>query len=556
MSDQQKKRPRGAGDGGQLNVTTIAGGGWRQQHQQLLQQQQQQQQQAGLLHGGYNHGAPAMAAAPPMAPPPVLAPLQQHPGGFDLPPGSTYMTVREPENVAFLLAQQQAQQQQVQPTTVAAAAALAQAQMQQQQRAAAAAGTGALGQQVANVNNNTSSGNSSTVGGGLPFGLAEFIARPSTVLWTLDDAPQLAHAQQQQQQLLHQAQQQAHLQQRLHLHQQQQQQQASVVSVDHVHQQKPAAKKPRTSTGSANSTTSLAENKMPGTSGTATNVGCADEKKAEEGDDKSARYHGHGLLARTMPDGCVVPPVQTQRANGMYLRPSGRSRKGMSWNFEHGLWVPEGLAAPTPHTIAALAQWRNPQPQPQQQQQQPPPQVQVLQQHPQLQPQQPQGSATANHHQVTGISTIGGVTQPQQQRQQQQQQTVATGTATAPVCAATPFDPMEQSLFWSMDSSTVRRSTLDGAVLAAHITVMNGSMMDPRQAGAVVTPRDVDIQITHATLPPQSLLDIVQDLVLKMPNLSDNDIANRVIGRVKAGAQGGAAHAGRFLFWATEPSPQ
>jgi hypothetical protein len=512
MTDPQKKRPRGVGDG--VGVGPGVVGGW----------QQQQQQPAGLhgVGGGrvFNVASAAAAAAASTAPAPARAPVV-----LDLAAIQSEIAARlRGPNVAFLLAQQQqAQQQQAQQAQVMAAAA-AQAQMQQQRAAA----------EAANNNSSINMGHNGTAlageisGGGLPFGVSEFVARPGTILWTLDDLPLQQQQQQQQQQV--------------YLQQQLQPQQGSAVTVDTVSPQKPAAKKARTSTGSANSTTSsLTENQVP-PGGTSTGNEYADEKKAEEGDDKSSsrRYSAEALRTRLMPDGCIVPPIPAERGkDGLYKRPPGRARTCMDWNALFGVWVPEGLSGPTPQTVAALlearsehqqAKLRTEQKRLQQQQ------VQILQQQPQEQEQQ-----SLPRHPVMGLSTVGGAAQAQQQ------------PVAAPIGAAPSADALEQSILWSMDSGTVRRSILDGAVLAAHVVAMKGSMPDPMQAAAVIRPREGDIQIIHATLPPQSLLDIIQELVLKMPDLPDHDIADRVMGRVKAGFRSGA---GRFLFRISEPTPQ
>lgn len=199
-----------------------------------------------------------------------------------------------------------------------------------------------------------------------------------------------------------------------------------------------------------------------------------------------------------MSDGCVVPAIPVDRdENGGYRRPPGRGRKGMEWNSKFGVWVPEGQAAPTLQTAVALIESRS------------------------------------EHRQA-------------EQAAQQRMMTTAG--------AANSVQPSEQSVIWSMDSTTVRRSTLDGAVLAAHVAAMKGSAPDPKQDSAAVTPRDGDIQITNATLPPPALLDIIQELVRGLPHLSDHDIAARVMGRVKAGVRGSGV--GRFLFLVDGPNRQ
>ena len=194
MSDPQKKRPRGVGDG--VGVGPGVVGGW----------QQQQQQPAGLhgVGGGrvFNVASAAAAAAASTAPAPARAPVVLDLAAIQSEIGAR---LRGP-NVPFLLAQQQqAQQAQVM------AAAAAQAQMQQQRAAA----------EAANNNSSINMGHNGTAlageisGGGLPFGVSEFVARPGTILWTLDDLP----LQQQQQQ-------------QVYLQQQLQPQQGSAVTVD------------------------------------------------------------------------------------------------------------------------------------------------------------------------------------------------------------------------------------------------------------------------------------------------------------------------------------
>ena len=54
-----------------------------------------------------------------------------------------------------------------------------------------------------------------------------------------------------------------------------------------------------------------------------------------------ARYSQTAIKNRTYDDGSVAPAVPTMRGdNGLFQRPSGRSRKGMEWDGVHGVWRP------------------------------------------------------------------------------------------------------------------------------------------------------------------------------------------------------------------------
>ena len=54
-----------------------------------------------------------------------------------------------------------------------------------------------------------------------------------------------------------------------------------------------------------------------------------------------ARYSQMAIRNRTYDDGSVAPAVPPKRGdNGLFQRPSGRSRKGMDWDGVHGVWRP------------------------------------------------------------------------------------------------------------------------------------------------------------------------------------------------------------------------
>ena len=54
-----------------------------------------------------------------------------------------------------------------------------------------------------------------------------------------------------------------------------------------------------------------------------------------------ARYSQTAIKNRTYDDGSVAPAVPPKRGdNGLFQRPSGRSRKGMDWDGVHGVWRP------------------------------------------------------------------------------------------------------------------------------------------------------------------------------------------------------------------------
>ena len=53
------------------------------------------------------------------------------------------------------------------------------------------------------------------------------------------------------------------------------------------------------------------------------------------------RYSQEAIRNRTYGDGSVAPAVPPKRDdNGLFQRPSGRSRKGMDWDAVHGVWRP------------------------------------------------------------------------------------------------------------------------------------------------------------------------------------------------------------------------
>lgn len=53
------------------------------------------------------------------------------------------------------------------------------------------------------------------------------------------------------------------------------------------------------------------------------------------------RYSQEAIRNRTYDDGSVAPAVPPkQGGDGLFQRPSGRSRKGMDWDAVHGVWRP------------------------------------------------------------------------------------------------------------------------------------------------------------------------------------------------------------------------
>ncbi len=55
-----------------------------------------------------------------------------------------------------------------------------------------------------------------------------------------------------------------------------------------------------------------------------------------------SKYSAARVRERIRPDGCVEPVGELKRdSNGNFMRPAGRTRKGMDWDEVHGLWVPQ-----------------------------------------------------------------------------------------------------------------------------------------------------------------------------------------------------------------------
>jgi hypothetical protein len=56
-----------------------------------------------------------------------------------------------------------------------------------------------------------------------------------------------------------------------------------------------------------------------------------------------SKYSAEKVRKRIAADGSVAPVSETKKTkDGLYLRPAGRTRKGMQWDDVRGIWMPEG----------------------------------------------------------------------------------------------------------------------------------------------------------------------------------------------------------------------
>lgn len=56
-----------------------------------------------------------------------------------------------------------------------------------------------------------------------------------------------------------------------------------------------------------------------------------------------SKYSAARVRERISSDGTVAPVTTPKRTkDGLYVRPAGRTRKGMEWDAVRGIWVPEG----------------------------------------------------------------------------------------------------------------------------------------------------------------------------------------------------------------------
>jgi hypothetical protein len=57
----------------------------------------------------------------------------------------------------------------------------------------------------------------------------------------------------------------------------------------------------------------------------------------------TSKYSAAKIKARKSADGSVAPVSEPKKTkDGLYVRPAGRTRKGMQWDEINGVWVPEG----------------------------------------------------------------------------------------------------------------------------------------------------------------------------------------------------------------------
>ena len=55
-----------------------------------------------------------------------------------------------------------------------------------------------------------------------------------------------------------------------------------------------------------------------------------------------SKYSASKVKARKSADGTVAPVSEPKKTrDGLYLRPAGRTRKGMQWDAVNGVWVPQ-----------------------------------------------------------------------------------------------------------------------------------------------------------------------------------------------------------------------
>jgi hypothetical protein len=58
-----------------------------------------------------------------------------------------------------------------------------------------------------------------------------------------------------------------------------------------------------------------------------------------------SKYSAAKVRKRIAPDGSVLPVSEPKKTNdGLYQRPAGRTRKGMDWDAERGIWVRSSYA--------------------------------------------------------------------------------------------------------------------------------------------------------------------------------------------------------------------
>jgi len=56
-----------------------------------------------------------------------------------------------------------------------------------------------------------------------------------------------------------------------------------------------------------------------------------------------SKYSAARVRERITADGTVMPVSEPKKSkDGLYLRPAGRTRKGMEWDAIRGIWVPTG----------------------------------------------------------------------------------------------------------------------------------------------------------------------------------------------------------------------
>lgn len=59
-------------------------------------------------------------------------------------------------------------------------------------------------------------------------------------------------------------------------------------------------------------------------------------------DASDSKYSAARVRERISSDGSVAPVTEPKKRDGLYMRPAGRTRKGMQWDAVRGIWVPEG----------------------------------------------------------------------------------------------------------------------------------------------------------------------------------------------------------------------
>ena len=53
-----------------------------------------------------------------------------------------------------------------------------------------------------------------------------------------------------------------------------------------------------------------------------------------------SKYSAARVKERKASDGTVKPVEQPKLKDGLFLRPAGRTRKGMEWDAVRGIWIP------------------------------------------------------------------------------------------------------------------------------------------------------------------------------------------------------------------------